>query len=157
MDLSTSASNAPSDSLDDVGTKHNDPDELDSFGSMPMELMFKSPQLYKVRTKVNRLLEESSSDPELHKMLVTWLYFLKIDTILSSLDQCLLGNSRLETTVFSCILRSVVQGLQEESAIEILQLVMLSFRPLTTHELLDLEMTCRSWSQTRILTEYTSS
>ena len=44
MDLSTSASNAQSDSLDDVGTKHNDPDELDSFGLMPMELMFKNPQ-----------------------------------------------------------------------------------------------------------------
>ena len=141
-DLPTDASNARRDSLKDV-------DNPDLFDSIPMELMVKNPQLWKVRTKVNDLLEESSPDPELHKMLVT-LLSLNIDTTLSSLEQCLLGNSRLETTVFSCILRSMAQDLQEESIIEILQLVTFSFRPLTTRELLDLEMTRRSWSQTRI-------
>lgn len=58
-----------------------------------------------------------------------------------------MGNTLSQETVFSSIWESTALCVDEKSVMDILQLIVFSLRPLTTHELLDLVASSATWDK----------
>ncbi|KNG84928.1 hypothetical protein ANOM_006408 [Aspergillus nomiae NRRL 13137] len=102
------------------------------------EIIISNPALQIVGSKLNALLRSSSADPDLHRMLMEWLPFVNQNIVIALLDQTAAGDTIPKALVFQYILKSATEFLKATNKIQILQLIVLAFRPLTIQELLDL-------------------
>ncbi|CAO2650411.1 Nn.00g017030.m01.CDS01 [Neocucurbitaria sp. VM-36] len=118
-----------------------------TFDSNTLELILGNHQLYTVAPELAHLLATSTFDPELHQMVLAWISSWGIDIETPDLNRVFRELSPLSVKgVFGQVLRSAiaVSGEPQPSvANATLELIALSFRPFTTHELTDLEDTCR--------------
>jgi hypothetical protein len=103
-----------------------------------IELISRNPRLHSLQPKIVILLRKSHSDLELHQMLVEWLSFSNPHVVNLGRDD--LEGTSLQSRIFNYVLKSKSPILQPENTLKFLQLVTLSFRPLSIAELLSLDM-----------------
>ncbi|OJJ79172.1 uncharacterized protein ASPGLDRAFT_1065842 [Aspergillus glaucus CBS 516.65] len=101
-----------------------------------LEVVMEHPQLFSLMSHINGLFNDSSVDPELRQMLVSWLPTVSKNP--DMLDRTLADILPLSTeTLFPRVLKSAIDN-SPGLALRVLKLITLSFRPSTIHELTDL-------------------
>ena len=101
-----------------------------------LEVVMEHPQLFSLMSHINGLFNDSSVDPELRQMLVSWLPTVSKNP--DMLDRTLADILPLSTeTLFPRVLKSAIDN-SPGLALRVLKLITHSFRPFTIHELTDL-------------------